>query len=584
MSLDAARRDRGRHRPRAVHRAARRRDHRQGDGAGAARPGGRHRRASTSSRTRCATRVGDRVRARRPPPRGLLRVVPAGAGRRAARLRVRGAPPGGPRRRARGAGDEVLLAGDGVDGATRRASPRSTTPSSPGPRTPRRASPRSSSWPRHASSARSSRPRAVCCRCTSATSDAEIDWEPAGWAADDGGEPRNQRPGRAHRADAAPPPPLGAAHRAAGVPAPVERVAVPLASSRCASTRAYFVAHVGRDVVGYAGLMMTVDDGHVTTIAVDPRVAPPQDRDAPAARARARGDRARRDRAHARGPAVEQGRAGAVPALRVRAGRRAQELLPGGQRGRAGHVGARGRQAGVRGAARSIERHGCPTPSDVERRPAVDLRSSASRRRATRPRPRSSTTAGIVRSSVVSSQVDLHARFGGVVPEIASRAHVELISDVIARGARRGGRRARRPRRGRRVPRARARRRAARRRERGEGARARADLPYVGVNHLEAHLYAAWLEDPDLEPPLAVLIVSGGHTLLVVMEDHGRYRVARPDGRRRRRRGVRQGRALPRARLPGRPGDRPARAATATRPRSASPGRCRASPTSRSPG
>jgi tRNA N6-adenosine threonylcarbamoyltransferase len=50
-------------------------------------------------------------------------------------------------------------------------------------------------------------------------------------------------------------------------------------------------------------------------------------------------------------------------------------------------------------------------------------------------------------------------------------------------------------------------------------------LPYVQVNHLEAHLYAAWLEEPDLEPPLAVLIVSGGHTLLVVMEAHGRYRM-----------------------------------------------------------
>ena len=50
-------------------------------------------------------------------------------------------------------------------------------------------------------------------------------------------------------------------------------------------------------------------------------------------------------------------------------------------------------------------------------------------------------------------------------------------------------------------------------------------LPYVGVNHLEAHLHAAWLEEPDLEPPLAVLIVSGGHTLLVAMDDHGRYRV-----------------------------------------------------------
>jgi N6-L-threonylcarbamoyladenine synthase len=52
-----------------------------------------------------------------------------------------------------------------------------------------------------------------------------------------------------------------------------------------------------------------------------------------------------------------------------------------------------------------------------------------------------------------------------------------------------------------------------------------ADLPYVGVNHLEAHLHAAWLEDPDLELPLAVLIVSGGHTMTVVMEDHGRYEV-----------------------------------------------------------
>jgi N6-L-threonylcarbamoyladenine synthase len=53
-----------------------------------------------------------------------------------------------------------------------------------------------------------------------------------------------------------------------------------------------------------------------------------------------------------------------------------------------------------------------------------------------------------------------------------------------------------------------------------------AGLPYVGVNHLEAHLYAAWLEEPTLEPPLVVLIVSGGHTLLVVMEEHGRYRIA----------------------------------------------------------
>jgi N6-L-threonylcarbamoyladenine synthase len=131
-----------------------------------------------------------------------------------------------------------------------------------------------------------------------------------------------------------------------------------------------------------------------------------------------------------------------------------------------------------------------------------------------------------VQSSVVSSQVDLHARFGGVVPEIASRAHVELITAVVAEALVEAG-----------VL------------EVGDldavaachgpglagallvgvsAAKAlalTADVPYVEVNHLEAHLYAAWLEEPDLEPPLAVLIVSGGHTMLVVMEGHGRYRV-----------------------------------------------------------
>ena len=51
------------------------------------------------------------------------------------------------------------------------------------------------------------------------------------------------------------------------------------------------------------------------------------------------------------------------------------------------------------------------------------------------------------------------------------------------------------------------------------------DVPFVGVNHLEAHLYAAFLEEPDLELPLVVLLVSGGHTMLVEMEGHGQYRL-----------------------------------------------------------
>jgi len=130
-----------------------------------------------------------------------------------------------------------------------------------------------------------------------------------------------------------------------------------------------------------------------------------------------------------------------------------------------------------------------------------------------------------VHSSVVSSQVDLHARFGGVVPEIASRAHVELITDVVAEALVEAG--------------AELRDLDAVAACHGPGlagallvgvSAAKAislatGLPYVGVNHLEAHLYAAWLEEPDLKPPLAVLLVSGGHTMVVVMEDHACYRV-----------------------------------------------------------
>jgi len=132
----------------------------------------------------------------------------------------------------------------------------------------------------------------------------------------------------------------------------------------------------------------------------------------------------------------------------------------------------------------------------------------------------------VVRSSVVSSQVDLHARFGGVVPEIASRAHVELINEVVEEALVEAGTELRDL--------------DAIAACHGPGlagallvgvsaAKAlalTADLPYVGVNHLEAHLYAAWLQEPALQPPIVVLLVSGGHTLLVVMEDHGRYRVA----------------------------------------------------------
>ncbi|MGD9792743.1 MAG: tRNA (adenosine(37)-N6)-threonylcarbamoyltransferase complex transferase subunit TsaD [Acidimicrobiia bacterium] len=130
-----------------------------------------------------------------------------------------------------------------------------------------------------------------------------------------------------------------------------------------------------------------------------------------------------------------------------------------------------------------------------------------------------------VLSSVVSSQVDIHAQYGGVVPEIASRAHIELVMPVIAQAVMEAGIEPRQL--------------DAVAATVGPGligsllvgvsaAKALAlvwDIPFVAVNHLEAHMYAAFLEDPDLELPLVVLLVSGGHTMLVCMEGHGRYRL-----------------------------------------------------------
>ena len=130
-----------------------------------------------------------------------------------------------------------------------------------------------------------------------------------------------------------------------------------------------------------------------------------------------------------------------------------------------------------------------------------------------------------VLSSVVATQIDLHARYGGVVPEIASRAHVEAMNVVIRQAVSQSG-----------VPIERIDAVAA---TVGPGligallvgvAAAKSvalvlDKPFIGVNHLEAHLYAALLDDPHVEFPMLVVLVSGGNTLFVEMRGHGDFSV-----------------------------------------------------------
>ena len=130
-----------------------------------------------------------------------------------------------------------------------------------------------------------------------------------------------------------------------------------------------------------------------------------------------------------------------------------------------------------------------------------------------------------VRSNVISSQIDLHTLYGGVVPEIASRKHIEKINQVIEQAL-----------------------------EQanmtlddidaigvtyGPGlvgallvgvAEAKAisyakKIPLVGVHHIEGHISANYIENKELEPPFLCLVVSGGHTHLVKVLDYGKYEI-----------------------------------------------------------
>ena len=132
-------------------------------------------------------------------------------------------------------------------------------------------------------------------------------------------------------------------------------------------------------------------------------------------------------------------------------------------------------------------------------------------------------------SNVVASQVKEHARYGGVVPEVASRQHLLAITPVVHQALEQAGLGL----------------------DKLQGiavtsgpglagallvgvnaAKALAfarDIPFLGVNHLEGHIYAIWLsqDSPERDPgfPLLCLVTSGGHTDLILMEEHGRYQL-----------------------------------------------------------
>lgn len=130
-----------------------------------------------------------------------------------------------------------------------------------------------------------------------------------------------------------------------------------------------------------------------------------------------------------------------------------------------------------------------------------------------------------VLSSVISSQIALHTLYGGVVPELASRRHMEKINQVIGQALEEAGLK---------LPEL-----DAIGVTYGPGlvgallvgvAEAKAiayaaGLPLIGVHHIEGHVCANFIEHPELEPPFLCLIVSGGHTHLVIVKDYGVFEI-----------------------------------------------------------
>ena len=128
-------------------------------------------------------------------------------------------------------------------------------------------------------------------------------------------------------------------------------------------------------------------------------------------------------------------------------------------------------------------------------------------------------------SNVIASQIEIHKLYGGVVPEIASRKHTEVINQVIAQAFSEAGRTLSDM--------------DAICVTYGPGlvgallvgvgvAKAMAyaaDKPLVGVHHIEGHISANYLAHPELEPPFLCLVASGGHSHLVIVKDYGQYEV-----------------------------------------------------------
>ena len=130
-----------------------------------------------------------------------------------------------------------------------------------------------------------------------------------------------------------------------------------------------------------------------------------------------------------------------------------------------------------------------------------------------------------VRSNIISTQIPLHTLYGGVVPEIASRKHVERINQVIEEALKEAGETLEQM--------------DAIAVTYGPGlvgpllvgvAEAKAiafakDLPLIGVHHIEGHISANYIENKELKPPFLCLVVSGGHTHLVRVTDYGKYEI-----------------------------------------------------------